>query len=92
MNHAWGGSRWGNGDYMYFEIMTNITNIEIIAVSGSIRELALLREQYGDGRWRKLKGVALVRLVNGQIRKAEIHWYEAQGIGQKKFKIKRFLD
>ena len=51
-----------------------------------------LRRQYGDGRWRKLKGVAGVRLTNGSLRWAEVHWYEAHGIGKKKMKIKRFLD
>jgi hypothetical protein len=44
------------------------------------------------GRWRKLKGKATVRLTNGRITKAEIHWYEAHGIGRKKFKIKRYLE
>jgi hypothetical protein len=47
---------------------------------------------YGEGRWRKLKGVAKVRLFDGTIRKAEVHWYEAHGIGKRKLKIKRFLD
>jgi hypothetical protein len=51
-----------------------------------------LQKQFGRGRWRKLKGVAKVRLASGNIRKAELHWYEAQGIGKKKIKIKRFLD
>ena len=77
---------------MYFEIIGDITNIEIIAVSSSIREMARLRKQYGRGRWRKLKGVATVRLANGAIRQAEIHWYEAHGIGRKKLKIKRILE
>ena len=52
----------------------------------------LLRKQYGFGKWRKLKGVAKVRLQSGSIRKAELHWYEAHGIGRKKLKIKRLLD
>lgn len=77
---------------MYFEIIGDITNIEIIAVSSSIRDLARLRKQYGRGRWRKLKGVATVRLANGATRQAEIHWYEAHGIGRKKLKIKRILE
>jgi len=51
-----------------------------------------LQKQFGRGRWRKLKGFAQVRLPSGQIRKAELHWYEAHGIGKKKMKIKRFLD
>jgi len=76
----------------HFEIIGEIDKIETIAVGKSIRDLQRLRKQYGSGRWRKMKGVALVRLRNGRIRKAEIHWYEAHGIGKKKFKIKRFLD
>jgi hypothetical protein len=77
---------------MYFKIIGNITRIETIAISHSIRELARLREQYGVGRWRKLKGIATVRLANSLMRQAEVHWYEAHGIGKKKMKIKRFLD
>ena len=77
---------------MHFEIIGTIENIETIAVGGRIREIMRLRRQYGSGRWRKLKGIASVRLTNGNIRKAEIHWYEAHGIGRKKMKIKRFLD
>jgi hypothetical protein len=77
---------------MYFEIIGEITDIETIAVGSSIRDIARLREQYGVGRWRKLKGMATVRLVNGKICQAEIHWYEAHGVGRKKLKIKRFLE
>jgi hypothetical protein len=51
-----------------------------------------LRKQYGPGRWRKLKGIATVKLENGNIRKAEVHWYEAHGIGKRKMKIKRLFD
>ncbi|MCW5880871.1 MAG: hypothetical protein KIS91_08085 [Anaerolineae bacterium] len=76
---------------MYFEILGDITDIEVIAAQRSIRELAALREQYGQGRWRKLKGIATVRLTNGRLRLAEVHWYEAEGIGRRKIKIKRFL-
>jgi len=77
---------------MYFEIIGKVTNIETIAISHSIRELTKLREQYGEGRWRKLKGVAMVRLANGHLRRAEVHWYEAHGRGKQKMKIKQFLD
>ncbi len=78
---------------MDFEIIGEITHIEPIAIEGSIRDLARLRKQYGQGRWRKLKGVALVRLRDGSVRTAEIHWYEAHGIGKKEFKLKLpFLD
>jgi hypothetical protein len=75
-----------------FEIIGNIKNIETIAVGGRIRDIMRLRKQYGLGRWRKLKGFAEVRLPNGRIHRAELHWYEASGIGRKKIKIKRFLD
>ena len=77
---------------MHFEIIGAIQNIETIAVGGRIDEIMRLRRQYGPGRWRKVKGIARVRLTNGSIRKAEIHWYEAHGIGRKKMKIKLFLD
>lgn len=77
---------------MYFEIINDIKNVETIAVGGNIRDIMRIRKQYGAGRWLKMKGVADVRLQNGGIRKAELHWYEAHGIGRKKMKIKRLLD
>ena len=77
---------------MYFEIVNEITDIEIIAKGRGIQDLARLRKKYGPGNWRKLKGRAIVRLADGHLHDAEIHWYEAQGIGRKKFKIKRILD
>jgi hypothetical protein len=77
---------------MYFELAGGIEGIETIAVGAQIRQLAVLIEQYGSGRWAKLKGTAMVRLQDGTIRKAEIHWYEAHGIGRRRLKIKRFLD
>jgi hypothetical protein len=76
---------------MYFEIIGEITDIETIAIGSSIREIARLRKQFGAGRWRKRKGVATVRLANGRIRRVELHWYEAHGIGKRKLKIKRYL-
>ncbi len=75
-----------------FEIISDITDIEVIAIGNSIRDLERLREQYGDGRWRKMKGIAMIQLSNGRVRKAEIHWYEAHGIGRKEFKRKSYLD
>ena len=57
-----------------------------------IRELRRLVRTYGRGRWRKRKGIAVVRLTNGSLHAAELHWYEAAGIGRKEFKIKRFCD
>ena len=77
---------------MYFEIIGEITNIEVIAIGNAIRNLQQLQEEYGSGRWRKLKGVASVQISNDKVRRAEIHWYEAHGIGKKRMKIKRFLD
>lgn len=75
-----------------FEIISDIVDIETIAVGRAIRELSQLQERFGRGRWRKLKGVATVRLSDETIRLAEVHWYEAHGIGQRRMKIKRFLD
>lgn len=75
-----------------FEIVSDITDSETIAIESAIREIARLRKLYGPGRWRKLKGTAMIRLANGRIRKAELHWYEAHGIGKKEFKRKRYMD
>jgi hypothetical protein len=77
---------------MYFEIINEIKNVETIAVGGNIRDIMRLRKQYGVGRWRKMKGFANIRLQSGSIRNAELHWYEAHGIGRRKMKIKRLLD
>jgi hypothetical protein len=77
---------------MHFEIIGEIGNVETIAVGGRIKDIMRLRKQFGPGRWRKLKGIATVRLPNGRTRTDELHWYEAHGIGKKKMKIKRFLD
>jgi hypothetical protein len=71
-----------------FEIVGDVTNIEMIAIGTGLRDRARLQKQYGRGKWRKLKGVAQVQLPNGMIRIAEIHWYEAHGIGKKEFKLK----
>jgi hypothetical protein len=76
-----------------FEVIGDITNIEVIATGTGIRDRTRLQKQYGRGKWRKLKGIAQVQLPNGSIRLAEIHWYEAHGIGKKEFKLKLpFLD
>ena len=77
---------------MNFEIIGQIQDIETIAVGRSIRDLARLQKFYGPGRWRKLKGTAQVRLQSGRVRLAELHWYEAHGIGKKETKRKRYLD
>ena len=77
---------------MLFKILGSIREVETFATGTGIRELPRLRRIYGKGRWRKRKGIANVRLPNGTIRTAEVHWYEASGIGKKEFKIKRFVD
>ena len=77
---------------MYFEVIGEIEGVETIAIGGKIRDIMRIQKKYGPGRWRKLKGIAKVRLETGRILKAELHWYEAHGIGRKKIKIKRFLD
>ena len=76
---------------MHFEIVDGIAEVETIATGSGIRELARLRKRYGRGRWRKRKGTADVRLRGGEVVLAEIHRYEATGIGKREFKIKRFL-
>jgi hypothetical protein len=77
---------------VYFEIIGEVEEIETIAVGGRIRDIMRIQKQFGPGRWRKLKGIAKVRLESGRIRRAELHWYEAHGTGRKKMKIKSFLD
>jgi hypothetical protein len=75
-----------------FQIIGSLENIQIVAIKHAIRDLSFLERTYGQGRWRKLKGIATVQLENGRIRLAEIHWYEAHGIGKRQMKIKRYLD
>jgi hypothetical protein len=75
-----------------FEILGEISNVQKIAVKTSIRDLPRLRKMYGKGRWRKLKGIARIQLSTGQIRMAELHWYEAYGIGRREIRWKRYLD
>lgn len=77
---------------MYFTIVGDISQIETIAKGRGIRSLARLRATFGGSNWRKMKGLAVVELQGGQQRRAEVHWYEAHGIGRKWLKIKRFLD
>jgi len=77
---------------MKFEIIGAFRAVETIASGREIRVLAVLRKKWGPGRWRKLKGIATVRILRtGNIREAEIHWYEAHGIGRRDFKIKKLL-
>ena len=78
---------------MDFQIVGEITDIETIAAGTGVRDRARLRKRHGPGRWRKLKGITRVRLKNDRIRLAEVHWYEAHGIGKREFKLKLpFLD
>ena len=75
-----------------FKLASELREIEIIAIGREIRELPILRKRFGRGRWRKLKGVADVALSDGTIRLAEVHWYQAHGIGKVRMKIKKYLD
>ncbi len=77
---------------MHFRILGTIAAIETIATGSGIREIARLRKRHGRGRWRKRKGVARVELDDGTVRLAEIHWYEATGVGRREYKLKRYLD
>jgi hypothetical protein len=77
---------------MQFEIIGSITNVETFAIGNAIREIDRLRRTYGSGRWRKRKGIAPVRLADGAVHQAEVHWYEATGIGRKEIKIKYLLN
>lgn len=77
---------------MDFELVGAMSDIRTIAVNLSIREAYALKIAYGGKRWRKLKGTSHVRLLNGNVRRAEVHWYEAHGVGRRKMKIKWFLD
>ena len=77
---------------MYFTVIGDITHVETFATGSGIREIARLRRLYGRGRWRKRKGLAQVRLSDGTVRHAEVHWYEATGIGRRELKIKQFID
>lgn len=77
---------------MKFEIISRIEGTSVIAGGTGVRVRAALRKAYGAGRWRKMKGIASVRLANGQVRRVELHWYEAHGIGRRDTKIKRYVD
>ena len=74
-----------------FKILSEIRDIETIASGRGVYIRRYLERTYGRGRWRKMKGIATVELADGTICEAEIHWYEAHGIGRKDFKIKRII-
>ncbi len=75
-----------------FEILGRIDAATRIAAGPSLKVRKVLRTHYGPGRWRKMKGFATVRLANSRVRRVELHWYEAHGIGPRDFKIKRYVD
>jgi hypothetical protein len=75
-----------------FKLVGDLSGIETIAAGHAVRDLARLRRSYGGTHWRKMKGRAFIQLRNGRIRLAELHWYEAHGIGRKEFKRKRYFD
>ena len=77
---------------MHFEGVGRIEQVETIAVGGRVHDIMRLERQFGVARWRKPKGIARIRLAHGQMRTAEVHWYEAHGMGRKKMKIKRLLE
>jgi hypothetical protein len=77
---------------MKFEVIGRIRDVEVIAKGPGIQTLTYLRKAYGHGRWRKLKGKATIRLLNGAVREVELHWYDAHGIGKRDLKIKYYLD
>ena len=75
-----------------FDLVSEITDIQVIARGPGIRDLSRLNRQYGRGNWRKLKGKAMIRLRTGRVRLAELHWYEAHGIGKREMKRKYYLE
>ncbi len=77
---------------MFFQVLGEIARIEVIAKGSAVKSRNKLKDKYGRGNWRKLKGIARIQLPNGVQRLAEVHWYEAHGIGKKDLKIQRFLD
>ena len=77
---------------MWFELLSSITKIETVATGSAIREIARLRKRCGAGRWRKRKGTAKIRLADDTICMAELHWYEAHGIGKKEIRVKHFWE
>ena len=76
---------------MGIALVGSITEATTIASGRAIRELDRLVRVYGPGRWRKRKGQATVRLPDVTLCRAEVHWYEAHGVGRKELKVKRIL-
>ena len=76
---------------MDFRILSDVSNVETIARGRGIGELKRLRRVYGKVNWRKRKGIAQIKLENGTVKLAEVHWYEGTGVGRKEYKIKKYL-
>ena len=76
---------------MPFEIVSELRGVETIASGRGIRVYSRLVRRFGRGNWRKMKGLATIRLANGRLVDAELHWYEAHGVGMRGMKIKRYL-
>ena len=85
-------SLWSVEGLVHFEVVGDVEGTEQVAAGPSVRARVRLKKTYGGERWRKLKGTARVRLQDETVRRAELHWYEAHGVGRKETKIKRFLD
>jgi hypothetical protein len=75
-----------------FKLRSEITDVQVITAGAGVRVRAKLKKVYGAGRWRKLKGTAMVELPDGEVARAELHWYEAHGIGRRDMKVKRLLE
>jgi hypothetical protein len=82
----------GQNQRVKFDVVGGIEQVETIAAGPSVKVRSFLRKTYGRDRWRKLKGIATVRLPNGNLRRVELHWYEAHGIGKRDLKINDYLD
>ena len=93
-NVSWLARAWvlRQNRWVKFDVVGTIAKVETIAAGPSVKVRSFLNKTYGRGRWRKLKGIAMVRLPNGNLRQVELHWYEAHGIGRRDFKIKGYLD
>ena len=76
---------------MKFELLAEIRDVQTIASGHGIRDLRILTKRFGTGNWRKLKGFCTVRFANGTVAEAELHWYEAHGIGKRWIKVKRVI-
>lgn len=77
---------------MVFEVVGPIEAVEVMASGHQIRDRHRLRARYGGCRWHKVKGIATVRLFDARLLRAEVHWYEAHGVGPALMKIKRIVD